>query len=62
MGAKTASIRPRTKSPNKAMNVAGETRPNPTSRSPKDEQEALESFRRLMTKYGGKLSFEGLDE
>jgi hypothetical protein len=44
------------------MNVAGETRPNPTSRSPKDEQEALESFRRLMTKYGGKLSFEGLDE
>jgi hypothetical protein len=58
MGAKTASIRPRTKSPN----VAGETRPNPTSRSPKDEQEALESFRRLMTKYGGKLSFEGLDE
>jgi hypothetical protein len=35
---------------------------NPISRSPAQEADALDKFKRLMAKYRGKCSFEGCDE
>jgi hypothetical protein len=35
---------------------------NTISRSPAQEAEALDKFKRLMEKYRGKCSFEGCDE